>query len=92
MNGKHVLTIFLTALSAALAPIQQYAIAMPTWAHALILAVLGAVAVLMPGLSVYTVQIAGEITPQRKPVEIPPSPAATVAPAPVITPAPPAVS
>jgi hypothetical protein len=69
VKAKHYLALVMTAIAAALAPIQQYAIGMPHWVHAVVLAVLaGAAALGIPGISA----IVNQLTPP--PAAVPATP------------------
>jgi hypothetical protein len=85
VKTAHWVQLAVSAIAAALLPVQQYAIGLPVWVHAIVLALLGAAMALgIPGVGA----IINELNPPvaaapASPVIATPTPAATNATAPV---------
>lgn len=78
MKTSHWVQLTVTAIAAALAPVQQYTIGMPAWTHAILLSILAVLTALgIPGIAA----IVNELGPAPAPAPLPPpSDGATVRP------------
>ena len=74
MQTKHWVQLVVSATAAALLPVQQYVIGMPSWVHAVVLSILGILTALgIPGLGA----IVSEIDASPPPLPPPQTPAST---------------